>query len=99
MSKDRHSDDDKGRPMGKGTLMLESKKLELEEKKLELAAIDRARDDRRAFVRTVFMGASSIIALILIGFALYWNRAFVFKGFGIEATTGGHTQQVAPVSE
>ena len=99
MSKDKHTDDDKNRPMGKGTLTLETKRLELEAKRLEMAALDKARDDKRAYVRTIFMGVASIISLLLIGFALYWNRAFVFKGFGIEATTGGHAQQVAPASE
>lgn len=95
MPKDNHSDD-KHRPMGKGTLTLESKKLELEEKRLELAALDKERDDRRAFARTVIMGVASIMALLLIGFALYWNRAFVFRGFGIEATTGAHLHQEPP---
>ena len=38
MSKDKHSDEEKGRPMGKGTLTLETKRLEIEEKKLEMAA-------------------------------------------------------------
>lgn len=99
MSKDRHTDDDKHRPMGKGTLSLETKKLELEEKRLEMAALDKARDDKRAFVKTVFLGISTILALLLIGGALYWNRAFVFKGFGIEATTGSHAHQVPPVGE
>lgn len=87
------------RPMGKATLTLEKKKLELEEKRLDMQALDRERDDRRAFIRTVIMGTTSILALALIGFALYWNRAFVFKGFGIEATTGAHVPHVeAPVS-
>lgn len=83
---------DKQRPMGKGTLTLETKRLELEAKRLEIQAMDKERDDRRAFVRTVMMGVASILALLLVGFALYWNRAFVFRGFGIEATTGTHEQ-------
>lgn len=99
MSKDKHSDDEKGRPMGRGTLTLETKRLEIEEKKIELAALDKARDDKRAFVRTVFMGAATIIILLLIGSALYWNRAFVFKGFGIEAATGSHAHPAAPARE
>ena len=82
--------EDTTRKTAKNTLTLETKKLELEEKKLELAAADRARDDRRALVRTVLGGSAVILSLVLLGFALYWNRAFVFKGFGIEATTGSH---------
>lgn len=82
--------EEQSRKTGKNTLTLETKKLELEEKKLELAAADRARDDRRALVRTLLSGTAVLLALLLLGFALYWNRAFVFKGFGIEATTGSH---------
>jgi hypothetical protein len=99
MSKDKHSDEEKSRPMGKGTLTLETKRLEIEEKKLEMAARDKERDDKRAFVRTIIMGVVSTLSLLLIGFALYWNRAFVFRGFGIEATTGNHAPQVAPAGE
>jgi hypothetical protein len=99
MSKDRHTDADKKDAMSKDELALEKKRLELEAKKLEAAALDKARDDKRAFVKTVFMGVATIMSLLLIGFALYWNRAFVFKGWGFEATTGSHAHQVPPTSE
>lgn len=100
MSKEHSSTEvDKQRPMGKGTLTLETKRLELEAKRLEIQALDKERDDRRAFVRTVMMGVASILALLLVGFALYWNRAFVFKGFGIEATTGTHGQHTSTHAE
>jgi hypothetical protein len=85
---------DKQRPMGKGTLTLETKRLELEQKRLEMQALDKERDDRRAYIRTVIAGGVSTLALVLIGFALYWNRAFVFRGFGIEATTGSTAHHI-----
>ena len=79
---------DHDRPMGKSTLAVEKQKLILEQRRIELAAEDRARDDRRAMVRQIIAAAVVIVALALIGAALYWGRAFSFSGLGIEATTG-----------
>lgn len=86
MSKPPESD----RPMGKSTLAVEKEKLLLEKRKMELAAEDKARDDRRAMVRQILMTLTLIVAMGLIGAALFWGRAFVFSGFGIEAKTGAH---------
>jgi hypothetical protein len=79
---------DHDRPMGKSTLAVEKQKLILEQRRIELAAEDRARDDRRAMVRQIIAAAVVIVALALVGAALYWGRAFSFSGFGVEATTG-----------
>lgn len=99
------------RPMGKSTLLLERKKLEaevalrakefeLKAKTLDLADRDKERDDRRALVRTILAWSMTVAALALIGGALYWKRDFVFKGFGIEATTGSEVpEEVLPEEE
>jgi fatty acid desaturase len=79
---------DHDRPMGKSTLAVEKQKLLLEQRKIELAAEDRARDDRRAMVRQILAVVALLAALALVGAALYWGRAFSFSGLGIEATTG-----------
>lgn len=84
-----HDDHDKpDRPMGKGTLSLEKQRLLLEQRRLELAAEDRARDDRRAMARQLIAAAVVVVALGLIGAALYWGRSLSFSGLGIEAQTG-----------
>lgn len=82
---DHHHD----RPMGKSTLALEKQRLLLEQRKIELAAEDRARDDRRAMLRQVLAVVAIMAAFALLGAALYWGRAFTFSGLGIEATTNG----------
>lgn len=76
------------RPTGKNTMAVEKQKLLLEQRRIELAAEDRARDDRRAMLRQVIAAVVVIVALVLIGAALYWGRSFSFSGLGIEAQTG-----------
>lgn len=88
-----HDDPDKtdphrNRPTGKNTLAVEKQKLILEQRRIELAAEDRARDDRRAMARQLIAAIVVIVALTLIGAALYWGRSFSFSGLGIEAQTG-----------
>lgn len=89
---DDHDQTDPGhrrdRPTGKNTLAVEKQKLLLEQRRIELAAEDRARDDRRAMVRQVIAAVVVIVAFGLIGAALYWGRSFSFSGLGIEAQTG-----------
>ena len=80
--------------MGKSTLAVEKEKLLLEKRKIELAAEDKARDDKRAMLRQIMMTLTVLAAMGLIGAALFWGRTFVFSGFGIEAKTGaahGHS--------
>jgi fatty acid desaturase len=78
----------RNRPTGKNTLAVEKQKLILEQRRIELAAEDRARDDRRAMARQVIAAVIMVVALALIGAALYWGRSFSFSGLGIEAQTG-----------
>jgi fatty acid desaturase len=86
---DEKTDPHRNRPTGKNTLAVEKQKLLLEQRRIELAAEDRARDDRRAMVRQLIAAVVVIVALALIGAALYWGRSFSFSGLGIEATTHG----------
>ena len=89
-----HDDPDKtdpghrNRPTGKNTMAVEKQKLLLEQRRIELAAEDRARDDRRAMARQLIAAVVMVVALTLIGAALYWGRSFSFSGLGIEAQTG-----------
>jgi hypothetical protein len=75
----------------KQELALEAKRIDNESKKIDADDHDKARDDRRSTIKTVLLWITGITGtvgtLILIGFALYYNRAFVFSGFGIEAST------------
>ena len=79
---------DDHRPMGKSTLAVEKQKLLLEQRKLELAAEDRARDDKRAALRLIVLALTLLAALALVGASLYWGRSLTFSGLGIEAKTG-----------
>lgn len=88
MDHDDRADQKRHRPTGKNTLAVEKQRMMLEKLKMELAAEDRARDDRRAAQRQMIAAVVLVVALALIGAALYLGRSFSFSGLGIEATTG-----------
>jgi hypothetical protein len=77
--------------MGKGTEQVALKKLEseehLQEVKIKADSEDKKRDDYIRLVRYVLGTVVVLAALGLLGSALYWNRGFIFKGLGIEAST------------
>ncbi len=75
------------RKMGKETLALRRGQLELKRVQLELDDRDKARDDRRATIRTIFAGIALILALGVVTAALYFGREFDFSGFGFHAAT------------
>jgi len=99
------------RKMGKATLALETKKLELKtrlaEKKLEADTEirkkqieaeneDKKRDDRRALIRTIGMVIATLVALGLFGLAFYFGRNFDLTGFGFHATAGVAPDKPSP---
>lgn len=63
--------------------------------RLEIEDRDRARDDRRATIRTVLLWSTGFVgtvgALVLLGLAIYYRADFHFSGFGINAGTAKTT--------
>ena len=72
---------------------------DLEVRKLEIADRDKARDDRRATVRTILLWSTGFVgtvgALVLLGLAIYYRADFHFSGFGINAGTTQTTTTIA----
>jgi hypothetical protein len=70
---------------------LEAQRIALASKKLDVDDHDKARDDRRATIRTILLWVTAfvgtVLALLVIGLAIYYGRSFDFSGFGFNAST------------